>query len=35
MMNEEDDARLARVLREIANCVMEGIVMEADFPSKN
>ena len=35
MVNEEEDVRLARVLREIANCVMEGIVIEADFPSKN
>ena len=35
MVNEEEDARLARVLREVANCVMEGIIMEADFPSKN
>jgi hypothetical protein len=32
---EEDDQRLARVLREIANSVTPEIVMEEDFPSKN
>ena len=30
-----EDERLARVLKDIANHVMEGIEMEADFPSKN
>ena len=34
-IDECEDSRLARVLREIANHVMEGILMEADFPSKN
>ena len=32
---EEDDERLARVLRDIANDVMECIKMEADWPTKN
>ena len=34
-IDECEDSRLARDLREIANHVMEGIMMEADFPSKN
>ena len=33
--DECEDARLSRVLKDIANNVMEGIEMEADFPSKN
>ena len=32
---EEEDERLARVLLDIANEVMTGITMEADWPSKN
>ena len=32
---ENDDERMARVLTEIANGVMECIKMEADMPSKN
>ena len=34
-VSEEDDARLARILKEIANEVQEGIEMEAEFPSNN
>ena len=34
-LDEKDDARTARILREIANCVMEGIEMEGDYPSNN
>ena len=30
-----DDKRLAVILREIANTVMDGIEMEADFPNNN
>ena len=34
VIDENDDARLAGVLKDIANDVMEGIEMEADYPSK-
>ena len=34
-IGEEEDARLARILRGIANRTMQGIEMEADFPSNN
>jgi hypothetical protein len=30
-----DDARTAEILKHIANDVMEGIIMEEDYPSKN
>ena len=33
--DENEDTRLARVLKEIANTVMQGIQMEEDNPSKN
>ena len=33
--DEADDSRLARILREIANDVQPGIVMEEDNPSKH
>ena len=33
--DECDDARTARILKEIANDVQEGISMEEDYPSKN
>ena len=33
--DEEEDERLARILKEIANTVQEGIVMEEDTPSRN
>ena len=32
---EGEEARLARIMREIANEVQEGIVMEEDYPDKN
>ena len=32
---EMPDARLARILKPIANCVQEGIEMEEDHPSQN
>ena len=32
---ETEEARTARVFKEIANSVQEGIVMEEDFPSRN
>ena len=35
IQNEMEDKRMARVLKDIANSVMPGIVMEEDFPSKN
>ncbi len=34
-LQEEEDERLARVLVDIANEVLPGITMEADWPSKN
>ena len=34
-IEEEEDARIARVLLDIANTVMPCITMEADWPSKN
>ena len=33
--DEERDSRLAQILKDIANQVMEDIEMEADFPSNN
>ena len=35
MQGEMENERLARVLKDIANSVMPGIIMEDDFPSKN
>ena len=35
MMGEPDDKRLASILKDIANDVQVGIVMEDDYPSKN
>ena len=34
-VGEEGDARLARVLKSIANSVQTDIIMEEDYPSKN
>ena len=33
--NEQEDARVARLLKDIANEVQEGIEMEAEFPSND
>ena len=33
--NRSEDARTAEVLKDIANNVMEGIIMEEDYPSNN
>ena len=33
--NEQEDARLARILQQVANNVQTGIEMESDYPSKN
>ena len=35
IQDEMEDKRMARVLKDIANNVMPGIVMEEDFPSRN
>ena len=34
-LSEKDDARLARILKDIANQVQDGIKMEAEFPSND
>ena len=33
--DEQEDARLARILQQVANNVQTGIEMESDYPSKN
>ena len=34
-MDEGDEPRLARILKEVANEVQEGIIIEEDYPTKN
>ena len=33
--DEQEDARLARVLQQVANNVQTGVEMVSDFPSRN